>query len=69
MAQGAPSKANSSSDMLVVVESEASLLILRSSSSCASRMIVCERLCAKPSVGVRNAGVEPYKVCVDQIIL
>lgn len=53
-AHGAPRRANSSSVMLIVVEPDSSLCTLRSSSSCASRMMVCERLEAKPSVGVKK---------------
>ena len=59
-AQGAPSKANSSSEMLIVVEVESSLRTLRSSSSCASRIIVCDRFEAKPRVGLRKVELEPY---------
>lgn len=53
-AHGAPRRANSSSVMLIVVEPDSSLCALRSSSSCASRIMVCERLEAKPNVGVKK---------------
>lgn len=59
-AQGAPRRANSSSVMLIVVEVDPLLWMLRSSSSCASRMMVCERLEANPRVGLRKEELEPY---------
>ena len=62
-AHGGPKSASSSSVMLIVVDSESWLLWLRSSSSCASRMMVCDRFEANPSVGVRNANVDPCMPC------
>ena len=59
-AHGAPSSASSSSEMLIVVDAESSLCTLWSSSSWASRIIVCDRFDANPSAGLRNDELEPY---------
>lgn len=58
-AHGGPSSASSSSVMLIVVSAESSLPSLRSSSSCVSRMIVYDRLEAKPKAGVKKDNAEP----------
>jgi hypothetical protein len=58
LAHGAPRRASSSSVMLIVVESEASLCVLRVSSSCVSRIMVCDKLEAKPSAGKKFDELE-----------
>lgn len=58
LAQGGPRSASSSSEILMFVESDALLERLRSSSSCASRIIVCDKFDAKPRAGVRKAATE-----------
>lgn len=47
----------------MVVDEDSSLWALRSSSSCASRMMVWDKLEAKPKVGFRNDELEPYIAC------
>src|SRR5260370_39480228 len=49
--------------MLIVVSVESSLCSLRSSSCCVSRMIVYDRLEAKPKAGVKKDIVEPWRFC------
>jgi len=63
-AHGAPKRASSSSVMLISVL-EPSLFMLWLSSSCASRMIVWERLEAKPIAGVRKEAVEPCMPSIE----
>lgn len=58
-AQGGPKSASSSSVMLTSVDEDSSLFVLRPSSSCVSRIMVCERFDAKPRAGVRKETFEP----------
>lgn len=51
LAQGAPKRASSSSEMLTEVETVSILPMLRESSSCVSLMMECDRFDAKPRVG------------------
>lgn len=58
-AHGGPSNASSSSVMLMSVESDLPLQVLRESSSCVSLMMVCDRLEANPRAGVKNDELDP----------